>query len=113
MPVAPTAAVEEGCFDYYAYSGIVNLLDYTSGSFPVTFADRSIDVETPDHVPLNPTDRAVWRTYQKDLFDGAPVGLQVMGKRFEEEKVLGLMEALTAALQDFSVGQIGEPSSPF
>lgn len=80
MPVAPTAAVEEGCFNYYgksscrvpypfaclqisqAYSGIVNLLDYTSGSFPVTFADRSIDVETPDHVPLNPTDRAVWRT---------------------------------------------------
>ena len=80
MPVAPTAAVEEGCFNYYskssrrvpyqfvclrsflAYSGIVNLLDYTSGSFPVTFADRSIDVEKPDHVPLNSTDRAVWHT---------------------------------------------------
>lgn len=80
MPVAPAAAVEEGCFNYYsqsscrvpyqfarlpifqAYSGIVNLLDYTSGSFPVTFADRSVDFETPDHVPLNPTDRAVWHT---------------------------------------------------
>lgn len=113
MPVAPSAAVEEGCFNYYSYSGIVNVLDYTSGSFPVTFADRSIDVETPDHVPLNSTDRAVWRTYQKDLFDGAPVGLQVMGKRFEEEKVIGLMEALIAALQDFRPGQPSEPTSPF
>ncbi|CAF9931207.1 MAG: Acetamidase [Alectoria fallacina] len=113
MPVAPTAAVEEGCFNYYTYSGIVNLLDYTSGSFPVTFADRSVDVEKPDHVPLNSTDRAVWHTYQKDLFDGAPGGLQVMGKRFEEEKIIGLMEALSSALQDFQIGQTGESTSPF
>ena len=38
---------------------------------------------------------------QKDLFDGAPVGLQVMGMRHEEEKVLGLMEAISEALKEF------------
>ena len=39
---------------------------------------------------------------QKDLFDGAPVGLQVMGKRHEEEKVFGLMEAINMALQEYT-----------
>jgi len=38
---------------------------------------------------------------QKDLFDGASVGLQVMGKRHEEEKVFGLMEAISVALQEY------------
>lgn len=40
-------------------------------------------------------------TDQKDLFDGAPVGLQVMGMRHEEEKVFGLMEAISEALEEF------------
>ena len=80
LPVAPSAATEEGLFSYYgtcgigasvynistdseviAYSGIVNVLDYTSGSFPVTFADRSVDFETPTYKPMNLTDRSVWR----------------------------------------------------
>lgn len=105
------------------YSGIVNLLDYTSGSFPVTFADRSLDLEMPDYRPMNQADEVNWRacgfsescrgrsfanknlTDQKDLFDGAPVGLQVMGRRFEEEKVFGLMEAIVAALEDYQTGQ--------
>ncbi|MCJ1357056.1 MAG: Acetamidase [Icmadophila ericetorum] len=55
----------------------------------------------PHYSPINILDRDVWRTYQKDTFDGAPIGLQVTGKRFEEEKAPGLREAVTTALQDF------------
>ena len=44
-------------------------------------------------------------TDQKELYDGAPVGLQVMGKRHEEEKVLGLMEAISVALQEYQLRQ--------
>jgi len=102
MPVAPSAAVEEGLFSYYAYSAIVNFLEYTAVSFPVTFADRCLDLEKPDYMPNNPIDESVWRTYRKDTFDGAPVGLQVMGRRLQEEKVLGLAEAIANALQDFT-----------
>ena len=142
LPVAPTAAIEEGLFSYYgtyklqttpievrclvippiAYSSIVNVLDYSAGSFPVTFADRSLDFDIPDYEPMNLTDRTVWRTCkglfsacatlanctvlfipdQKDLFDGAPVGLQVMGRRLQEEKVIGLMEVIYAALEDYT-----------
>jgi Asp-tRNA(Asn)/Glu-tRNA(Gln) amidotransferase A subunit family amidase len=37
-----------------------------------------------------------------DLFDGAPVGLQVMGRRLEEEKVIGMMKAIAGALQQYT-----------
>lgn len=36
-----------------------------------------------------------------ELFDGAPVGLQIMGRRLEEEKVIGMMRAITQALQEY------------
>lgn len=38
---------------------------------------------------------------QKDVFDGSPVGVQIMGQRFQEEKVLGMMEAVQTALQEY------------
>jgi len=99
LPVAPTAAVQHDTFSYYSYSAIVPMLDYTAGSFPVTFVDKTIDVEMPNYVPQNPVDQSIWSTYDKDIFDGAPVGLQVMGKRLQEEKVIGMMEAITRALE--------------
>ena len=39
---------------------------------------------------------------QKDLFDGVPVGLQIMGKKHEEEMGFGLMEAISMALQEYT-----------
>lgn len=101
LPVAPSAAVEEGLFGYYAYSAIANVLDYTAGSFPVTFADRSRDPTLKNYTPGNPTDRSVWNTYNPDTFDGAPVGLQLMGRRLQEEKVVALMDIVTNALEQF------------
>ncbi|KAG9241764.1 amidase signature domain-containing protein [Calycina marina] len=100
MPVAPSAAVEPGLSGYYAYSGIVNLLDYTAVSFPVTFADKDQDRQRNGLEPLSEADEVIARMYRKDFFHGAPVGLQVMGRRFQEEKVLGLAEAIENALQE-------------
>lgn len=38
----------------------------------------------------------------KELFDGAPVGIQIMGQRFQEEKVLAMMGAVWEALQQYN-----------
>ncbi|MCJ1453632.1 Acetamidase [Mycoblastus sanguinarius] len=89
MPVAPSAAVEENVFSYSGYSAIASLLDYSAGSFPVTFADRQVDVEQPDY-------------HRADRFHGAPVGLQVMTRRLREEKAIGLMEIIKIALEQHS-----------
>jgi amidase len=47
-PLAPHAAVIPTAYDYVAYTGFVNLLDYTSVAVPVAFADRNIDVHSAD-----------------------------------------------------------------
>jgi amidase len=41
------------------------------------------------------------KTDDKGLFDGAPVGVQVMGQRFQEEKVLAMMSAVNDSLQQY------------
>ncbi|GME52611.1 putative general amidase GmdA [Neofusicoccum parvum] len=101
LPVAPSAAVEEGFFHHFAYTAVASCLDYAAGCVPVTFADAAVDVGEVGYGPLNQEDRRHWRTYQKELFDGAPVGVQVMGRRLQEEKVLGMMEAVAEALREF------------
>jgi hypothetical protein len=44
------------------YTTIVNLLDYTACTLPVTTADKSIDVVDPDFRPLSKLDERVVRT---------------------------------------------------
>lgn len=34
-----------------------------------------------------------------DIYDGAPVGLQIVGRKFDEEKILAIMNIVYAALQ--------------
>ena len=52
-----------------AYSAIANVLDYTAGSFPVTFADRNLDPKVTNYTPSNLTDRSVWNTCELSLID--------------------------------------------
>jgi amidase len=98
LPVAPTAAVINDKYMYYGYTNVANLLDYTCVSFPVTTADRDLDVADRDYMPLNDLDRDNWNAYDPQAYHGAPVGLQVMGRRLEEEKMLSVSEAIVTAL---------------
>jgi amidase len=58
-PITPTAAIRHNQFKYYGYATAINVLDFTSVVVPVTFADKDIDVETKDFVPLTDMDAAV------------------------------------------------------
>jgi amidase len=60
MPVAPHAAVIPGKYFHYLYSEIVNLLDYSSVSLPVSRADKAIDMPDSEYHPINDEDRANW-----------------------------------------------------
>ena len=37
-------------------------------------------------------------TDDPEIYDGAPVGLQIMGRKFEEEKILAITQVVYAAL---------------
>ncbi|KAH9863702.1 hypothetical protein J1614_009634 [Plenodomus biglobosus] len=91
-PVAPSAAIRHDQFAYYGYTIVINLLDLTSAVVPVTFADESVDMKKAAYEPLNELDGKVQAEYDAGAYHGAPVAVQVIGKRLSEEKTLAIAE---------------------
>ncbi|KAK6537338.1 hypothetical protein TWF694_011529 [Orbilia ellipsospora] len=101
MPVTPTIGLNRAIptSNYCAYTATPSLLDYTAVSFPVTFVDSSIDTQT-EATLFGDFDQSVWETYRLDALDGSPVGLQVVCKRQEEEKVIALTKVIMQSLNN-------------
>jgi hypothetical protein len=79
---------------------MVAQLDYTCGVMPVTHVDRALDQLPADFKlrKLNGVARGAYMYYDADAMHGLPVGVQVVGQRLEEEKVLAVMERIEAML---------------
>ncbi|RFU29945.1 hypothetical protein B7463_g6399, partial [Scytalidium lignicola] len=88
-PVAPFAAAKKNTYEYY---------DYTSGVLPVTTADKNIDVVDQGYIPKNQHDEKVYKNYDPEIFDGAHVSVQLVGRRYQEEKILAIIEVIGDAL---------------
>ncbi|KAH7018751.1 putative general amidase GmdA [Macrophomina phaseolina] len=97
MPVSPSAAPKRGKVRWLGYKAIINLLDYASYVIPVTRVDKAVDAPSP-HAPLSEKDEFLLNDHDPELYHGAPVGLQIVGRRLQEEKVLALGEFLTSAI---------------
>ncbi|KAJ5459773.1 uncharacterized protein N7458_001325 [Penicillium daleae] len=87
---------------YVGYTSIWNLLGYAALAVPATSVSREKDLpdqEWLDHVPRNAGDRFNKEQYDLDLVDGMPVGLQVVGGRFGEEKCVSVAKAIEQAVR--------------
>jgi amidase len=93
-PISPTAAIRHNQFKYYGYASTINLLDFTSVVVPVTFADRNIDKKNDDYTPASDMDKEVQAEYDPDAYHGAPVAIQVIGRKLTEEKTLAIAEEI-------------------
>ncbi|ELU38311.1 general amidase [Rhizoctonia solani AG-1 IA] len=88
------------------YTSLWNGVDYTVGIMPVTFVDPAVDKPVPAHDFYSDEDREIYHMCKDicawgfevlteyvlddpEVFKGAPIGLQVVGQRLEEEAVLG------------------------
>jgi Asp-tRNA(Asn)/Glu-tRNA(Gln) amidotransferase A subunit family amidase len=83
------------------YTFLFNLLDYTCGVLPVTHVDPSKDA-LPQHVnvkKMNGVARGAYKHYDAAKMAGLPVGVQIVGRRLEEEKVIACMNRLEDALE--------------
>lgn len=83
------------------YTFLFNLLDYSAGIVPVTHVDPAKDMPSGEVKlnKMNAVSRGIWRYYDAVKMAGLPVGVQVVGRRLEEEKVLAVMERLDRALE--------------
>ena len=77
---------------------------------PVGFVDRARDGCARDfrtearYRAMNDVSRAVHDLYDADAMHGLPLAVQVVGGRFEEEKVLAGMRVIERALRDAGKG---------
>ncbi|KAK0192403.1 amidase signature domain-containing protein [Armillaria mellea] len=87
-----------------SYTFLFNLLDYSAGVLPVTNVRKDLD-SLPEEFSI---DFDAWSTYDAEKMDGLPLSVQVVGRRFEEEKVFAGMRVIEAALKKRNVLFIGK-----
>ncbi|KAK5702415.1 hypothetical protein LTR17_022342 [Elasticomyces elasticus] len=103
VPISPTAAVIPGKFYHSPYSSFVNVLDYSSIVIQVTVTNKSIDIVPSNYTALNEKDKKNMDAYDADVYDGAPAAVQIIGKGFEEEKLLSLAQIVVDALARYKL----------
>lgn len=99
-PTTPYATPKNGQFRHVGYTGVFNIVDYSSVSFPTGISvDKDKDVVTADFKAHNDLDKQTQNEYDAALSHGLPVSLQLTGKRLQEEKILALTEKVVADLK--------------
>jgi amidase len=75
-----------------------NITDQSSAVFPVTRVTEADVAPTDLGEFRNAEEKAVWDSYDPKVVLGAPVGLQLVTRRLEEEKALALAGVAAKAL---------------
>ncbi|EEA26818.1 acetamidase, putative [Talaromyces marneffei ATCC 18224] len=107
MPITPWVGYKPQTWvkshQYVGYTSISNLLDYPALAIPVTKADRtkddrSLDKEWMTYQPRNKSDEFNHQQYDIDLIHGAPVGVQVITPKLQEEKCIAVAKVIEESL---------------
>lgn len=64
----------------------------------MTTVDKKIDVKDKSFKPVSEQDKETQEDYDPEIYDGAHVAVQLVGRRLQEEKVLALSEYIGGAL---------------
>lgn len=88
-PTMPHTALPHKSCRWVGYTKVWNLLDYSALSFPAGQVDKTLDKLDEPYQPRNPIDEWNWQQYDAEMMDGHPVSLQIVGRKLEEEKILG------------------------
>jgi amidase len=115
-PVGPGCAPPLNCARYWGYTSQWNLLDYPAAVFPTGLKCGTGDVVDRDYVPRNEHDRynhelckscsregmaktslltSIARADDPKRYVDAPISLQLVGRRYEDEKVIEALEMIT------------------
>ncbi|RQM07425.1 hypothetical protein DH86_00002869 [Scytalidium sp. 3C] len=90
-PTMPHCAVPHRTARWVGYTKVWNVLNYSALSFPAgTVSAEKDPLPSPPYQPRSDLDSFNWNLYDPVTMDGHPIGLQIIGRGFEEEKVLGV-----------------------
>ncbi|MCJ1295451.1 hypothetical protein MMC34_007014 [Xylographa carneopallida] len=91
-PVGPGVAPLHNTTKYWGYTSQWNLLDYPALVFPVSKVDAELDIVERGHKPITDIDEENWKLYDPETFAGLPISLQLVGRKFEDEKITAILE---------------------
>jgi amidase len=97
-PVTAYASCPRYTFAHVTYTSVWNITDQSSAVFPVTRVTEADVAPTDLGEFRNAEEKAVWDSYDPKVVLGAPVGLQLVTRRLEEEKALALAGVAAKAL---------------
>lgn len=97
-PVGPGAAPPLNHARYWGYTSQWNLLDYPALVFPVTKVDQEKDQAEVGYKPMNDQDEFNYKLYSPAAYVDAPVSLQLVGRRYEDEKIFEALEFIQEAI---------------
>ncbi|KAJ7190709.1 amidase signature domain-containing protein [Mycena pura] len=113
LPALETGTGARASLISSGYTFLFSMLDYVAGVLPVTTVDKAADALPADFLSsakfnaMNSVGQGVWSVYDAEKMHGLPLGVQIAGRRLEEEKVLEGMKVIEAALR-----QAGTPFVP-
>ncbi|KAJ8584610.1 amidase signature enzyme [Rhizopogon salebrosus TDB-379] len=105
LPAIPAGTAEKVTLVSCGYMMIFNILDYAAGVLPVSFVDRQSDalpkdfMNSAEYKSMGLISKGAYSVYDAEAMHGLPVGVQVVGRRLEEEKVLQGMKIVEDALE--------------
>ncbi|KAG8695479.1 hypothetical protein FRC11_001450 [Ceratobasidium sp. 423] len=101
-PVATTLAPPHGTTVWAGYSNYWNLLDLPTAAFPVGEPFNAGRWKAGTHSPLgeprNPIEELVASQWDPEKYYGSPVGLQLIGRRWQEEKLIAHLRVIDAVV---------------
>ena len=95
-PIAPTLAPPHDTTSWWGYSSHWNVLDLPAAVFPVR--RHKAGEGLPE--PRNDAERAVLAKWQPSIYDNAPVSLQLVGRRHNEERLLAMLDVVEKVVGD-------------
>ncbi|KAI5865241.1 amidase signature domain-containing protein [Durotheca rogersii] len=103
-PNSVTPAARHSMGQPWNYGALSPLLDLTTGVFPVTEVDLVKDVIPGDWKPISEKDREAMEFYERpENHENAQVGLALIGRRLEEEKITAMLKVMKEVV-GFHVG---------
>lgn len=97
-PTGPGCAPPHGQSKYWNYTSQWNMLEYPGVVFPAGKVDQEVDLPEQGYTPMNEKDRFNYDLYDPVRYTDAPIGLQIVTRRFEDEKCLAILEVVEKAM---------------
>ncbi|PPQ82477.1 hypothetical protein CVT26_012757 [Gymnopilus dilepis] len=104
LPALENGTSEQTTLLCAGYTFLFSLLDYAVGSVPVTVVDKTLDdipsnfINSAEYNSFTSIAKRAWSVYDADKMNGLPLGIQVVGRKLEEEKVLEGMQIIESVL---------------